>query len=123
VGGSIVSAMATAAAHEPEPVSARPPFADASPAQVRAALVPEDAERFDREWRAVMVEATENLDLTQVHQTLESWRRVAWLTRANGPDGYRRLLARAEETVRTGRMPADSVPIEQVKAMIAERLA
>jgi hypothetical protein len=70
-----------------------------------------------------MVEATENLDLTRVHQTLESWRRVAWLMHANGPDGYRRLLARAEETVRTGRMPADSVPIEQVKAMIAERLS
>ncbi|WP_214406999.1 DUF6247 family protein [Pseudonocardia lacus] len=72
-----------------------------------------------RSWRR----PPRTLDLTRVHQALESWRRVTWLTQASGPDGYRRLLARTEETLRTGRMPADSIPIEQVKAMIAERLS
>ena len=67
--------------------------------------------------------ATEGLDLTGVHRTLASWRRVAWLTQANGHDGYRRLLARAEHTLRTGELPADGVPIEQVTATIAERLS
>jgi len=82
-----------------------PLFADASRAQVRAALVPEDVAEFDRQWRAVMTTATETLDLTSVHRALESWRRIAWLTQANGPDGYRRMLARAERTLRTGELP------------------
>ncbi|WP_445187664.1 DUF6247 family protein [Pseudonocardia sp. Cha107L01] len=45
-------------------------------------------------WCEVMAAATESLDLTEVHRTLEAWRRVAWLTSARGHDGYRRLLAR-----------------------------
>ena len=50
---------------------------DAPPAVVRAALVPEDAERFDVQWRAAMAAATNSLDLGPVHRLLESWRRVA----------------------------------------------
>ncbi len=115
--------MATAAASEPDPVLARPPFADATPARVRAALIPEDAAEFDRQWRATMAEATETLDLAGVHQTLDSWRRIAWLTTANGIDGYRQMRARIERTLNSGEMPAGSVPIERIKAMIAERLS
>jgi hypothetical protein len=86
----------TAAAHVAEPGSGRAPFADASPARVRAALVPEDVAEFDRQWRAVMAAATESLDLAEVHRTLESW-----LTSARGHDGYRRLLADAERRTLT----------------------
>jgi len=114
--------VTAAAASGPEPGAGRPPFTDASPAQVRAALIPEDIPEFDRQWRAVMATATETLDLTGVHRTLESWRRIAWLTTANGSDGYRRLLARAARTLRTGELPPDSVPLDQVKTLIAERL-
>lgn len=115
--------VTAAAATGPEPGPGRPPFADASPAQVRAALIPEDVAEFDRQWSAVMATATETLDLTGVHRTLQSWRRIAWLTTANGPDGYRRMLARADRTLRTGELPPDSVPLDQVKALLAERLA
>ncbi len=114
--------MTAAAVSGPEPGPGCPPFVDASPARVRAALTPEDVVEFDRQWRAVMATATDTLDLTAVHRTLESWRRIAWLTTANGPDGYRRMLARAECTLRTGELPPDSVPLDQVKALIAERL-
>lgn len=114
--------MTAAAASGAEPARGRPPFADASPAQVRAALTPDDVTEFDRQWRAAMATATETLDLAGVHRTLESWRRIAWLTTSNGPDGYRRLLARAEETLRTGDPPPGSVPLDQVKALIAQRL-
>lgn len=114
--------MTVAAAAGPESGRGLPPFADASPAQVRAALIPEDAAEFDRQWRTVMATATETLDLTGVHRALESWRRIAWLTQANGPDGYRRMLARAERTLRTGELPTDSVPVDQIKSLIAERL-
>ncbi len=113
--------MTAAAATGPEPPAGGPLFADASPVQVRAALIPEDVAEFDRQWRAVMATATETFDLTSVHRALESWRRIAWLTEANGPDGYRRMLARAERTLRTGELPPDSVPLDQIKALIAER--
>jgi hypothetical protein len=43
-------------------------------------LGPEDAAEFDRQWRAVMVKATETLDLSDVHRTLTAWCRIAWLT-------------------------------------------
>jgi len=95
---------------------------DPSPAQVRAALIPEDVAEFDRQWHAVMAAATETLDLTGVHRALESWRRIACLTEANGPDEYRRMLAGAERTLPTGELPPDSVPLNQIKALIAERL-
>ncbi len=63
--------MTTAVACRP----GRPPFADASPTQVRAALIPEDVAEFDRQWLAIIATATETLDLTGVHRTQESWRR------------------------------------------------
>jgi len=122
VSDVMLASMTTAAASVPESGSGRPPFADASPAQVRAALTPEDAADFDREWRGAMVAATESLDLSGVHRTLESWRRIAWLTSARGPDAYRRLLARAQERSRTGEREPGSVSLDQVKALIAERL-
>lgn len=114
--------MTAAAASTPEYEPGRPPFADASPARVRAALIPEDVAEFDRQWRDAMATATESLDLSEVHRTLESWRRVAWLVTARGHDGYRRLLAEAERRTRTGERAPGSVSLEQVKAMIAERL-
>jgi hypothetical protein len=110
------------AAPEVQPESSGNPFADASPAQVRAALVPEDAVRFDRQWRAAMATATEALDLTGVHDVLESWRRVAWLTSARGAEGYRRILARAEETLRTGEQPPGAVSLEEIRLRIGHRL-
>jgi hypothetical protein len=58
---------------------------------------------------------------SEVHQTLESWRRVAWLVSARGHDGYRHLLAEAERRTRTGERAPGSVSLEQVRA-IAERL-
>lgn len=114
-GESAYAGGVTAAAEEPWPAAGRVPFADASPAQVRAALTPEDAAEFDRQWRATMARATEALDLAEVLETLDSWRRIAWLTTAHGHDGYRALLARADRALASGRPPADSVPWESVK--------
>jgi len=107
-----------AAAHVPEPGSGRAPFADASPARVRAALIPEDVAEFDRQWRAVMAAATESLDLAEVHRTLASWRRVAWLTSARGHDGYRRLLADAERRTRTGERAPGAVSWEELRTQL-----
>jgi len=43
------------------PYTEGPGLIDAAPAVVRAALVPEDVERFDEQWRATMAAATESL--------------------------------------------------------------
>ncbi len=105
----------TAAAAEPlEP--GRPPFADASPAQIRQALTPEDATDFDHQWRRLMRRATDNLDLTEVHEALESWRRVAWMTSAHGPDIYRKALASAEQRLGTDERADGAVSWDQLKA-------
>ena len=103
-------------AAESAPAPDRPPFADASPAQVRGALLPEDAAEFDRQWQDVMAHATRDLDLSEVHRTLDTWRRVAWVTTATGPERYRAALASAEHRYRTGERHPEATPWSQLKA-------
>ena len=100
-----VSAVADMGPTEP----GRAPFADASPAQIRAALTAEDAEAFDRQWRASMQRATERLALTEVHDALEGWRQVAWVTAVHGREVYERTLASARLWLR--RSPFSSLPV------------
>jgi hypothetical protein len=113
------AATMTAEAVEP---SRQGNFADASPREVRAALLPEEQSDFDQQWRDALNGAAESLDLADVFQVLDSWRRRAWITTHLGHDGYRRMLARAERTLRTGEPEPGSVPLEEIKALIAERL-
>lgn len=93
-----------------------PPFAHASPAQIRTALTSEDAIVFDDHWRAVMQRATESLDLTELFEALESWRRIAWLTSAHGHDGYRQMLGDARNRVLHGGEPEGTVSWGQLMA-------
>jgi hypothetical protein len=118
----MLSVVTAAAAPPPSPLEGVP-FASASPAEVRAALTVEDAAVFDAQWRAAMATATETLDLAAVHALLEAWRPVAWLTAAHGADGYRRILARADQVLRTGERPAGTVSLEATRLAIAEQLA
>jgi Family of unknown function (DUF6247) len=110
---TIVSRVTAVSAGSPQP--GRPPFIDATPAQIRDALTPEDVTEFDRQWREVMNQATDRLDLSEVHEVLESWRRIAWLTVVRGPQGYRRTMAAAKQRLRTGERGAGSVPWHQLK--------
>lgn len=57
-----------------------------------------------------MNQARDRLDLFEVHEVLESWRRIAWLKVVRGPQGYRRAMAAAEQRLRTGERGAGSVP-------------
>lgn len=70
------------------------PVPEKSPLAIRHALLPEEVEDFDREFRAVMGEAMETLDLTVVRTFVERWWRVAWSSA--DPEGHRAML----ETVR-----------------------
>jgi hypothetical protein len=103
-------------AAESRPPPERPPFADASPSEVRAALTPEDVTEFDRQWQDVMERATRELDLTGVLETLDAWRRVAWVTAATGSERYDAVLASAEQRLRTGERHPGAVPWSRLKA-------
>lgn len=115
VGSATTVARVSAATDASSAESGRAPFADASPARVREALTAEDAAAFDRQWRALMARAIERLDLTEVHEALEGWRQVAWVTSAHGPEAYRRTLASAQERLRTGERAAGAMPWAQLR--------
>jgi hypothetical protein len=84
---------------------------------VRAALIPEEAAEFDQQWRAVMARATETLDLSEVLETLESWRRVARLTAAAGAEAHRGMYRRAAARLTGQHIPADE-PLPRTKARL-----
>lgn len=107
------------AAAAPGPLHGRsgPSFSDATAAEVRAALIPEEAAEFDQRWREVMARATEALDLSEVLATLESWRRVARLTAVTGPEAHRAMYRRAAARL-TGEDIPDDEPLPRVKARL-----
>lgn len=92
-------------------------FADASPAEVRAALVPEEAAEFDQQWRVVMARAIETLDLAEVVATLESWRRVARLTVAAGAEAHRAMYRRA-----AGKLTGEHIAADEALSRTKARL-
>lgn len=102
--GAIVVVMDAAAT--------RPPFAAATPAEIRAALVHEEQPKFDDEYRRALNVAAESFSLVHLDRVLESWRRIAWL--CTDPDRYRRMWRRAalsytgEASPRTSRCPQPS---------------
>lgn len=87
-------------------------------------MIPEEVDDFDRQWRAALAEAAETLDLQGVFETLEHWRRIAWMTTSHGPEAHRRMLARAEYILRTGELPPGTVThsADEVRALIRKRL-
>jgi hypothetical protein len=93
-------------------------FADASPAEVRAALVPEEAAEFERDWREVMARAAETLDLSEVLETLDSWRLVARLTAAVGADAHRDMYRRAAARLTGEDLVAVDEPLARTKARV-----
>ncbi len=83
-----------------------------APRSIRDRLIPEEAGDFDREYRRVMAEATETLDLQPVLDMLTRWERVALMT-DDDPEGHRRML-RTIERLKAGE-DVPTVPWEQVK--------
>jgi len=90
------------------------PFAEATPAEVRAALIEEEAGQFDEQWRRALAGAAETFDLSGVMETLDHWRRMAWLQQ--DPDGYRRMLVRAAEIMAGEKLPPE--PLAATKARL-----
>jgi hypothetical protein len=90
-----------------------------TPREVRAALLPEEIGQFDSEWRTAMSRSAETLDLTEVYATLERWRRIAALTRAD-PEAHRRMLQLAARRLAGEETPM--VAADEVRARVAQRL-
>jgi hypothetical protein len=76
------------------------PVSASTPREIRAALSGEEIAQFDREYRGVMAEAAESLDLSGVVSMLRRWQRVAWSAQ-DDPDAHRHMLACAD-TLNTG---------------------
>jgi Family of unknown function (DUF6247) len=94
---------------------------DTTPRAIRAALLPEEVADFERDYRHALKTAAETLSLEELRKTLEHWHRIARMTQAD-PTAHRRMLQRAEETLRTGEPGARTVSADQVKALIRDRL-
>jgi hypothetical protein len=98
------------------PAATRPPFAGASPAEIRAALLPEEQGDFDREYQRALQVAAETLHLDELAETLESWRRIAWST-AEDADAHRQMLRTAAAKLTGEPIPNDE-PLESTKARL-----
>ncbi|WP_189054015.1 DUF6247 family protein [Longimycelium tulufanense] len=110
--------MALPAAHPPDDKPVPPP---ADPHAIRASLSPNLAAEFDREWTLVLERVKQSMDLSAIHDLLNKWQHTAYMEMRD-PGSYYRLLAKAEEILRTGKAPEGSISGEQMKALIRERL-
>ncbi|SDR30618.1 DUF6247 family protein [Thermostaphylospora chromogena] len=81
---------------------------------IRAALSPADLGDFDREYRAVMTEAIETLDLDPVGAFIERWWRVAWSSA--GSDDHHAMLDTAQRLLN-----GEDVRTRPLREVLAER--
>lgn len=107
---STVVAMSVAASSGSDP--ATPLGGRLAPRSIRDRLIPEEAGDFDREYRRVMAEATETLNLQPVLDMLTRWERVARMT-DHDPEGHRRMLHTIERLKAGEDVP--TVPGDEVK--------
>lgn len=97
--------MSATYAYDDRPGGGHPLLPGASPAAIRGALLTPDRHAFDAAYNAALAEARQSLDLGELFTTLEHWRRLAVLQ--SDPDGYRRMVRRAAETLTGEPVPAD----------------
>lgn len=60
--------------------AAKVPFSDASPAEVREVLLPEERPQFGEQYRQALQVVAETHSFDVLHQTMQDWRRIAWMT-------------------------------------------
>lgn len=107
----------TAGAPVPDPPPGPPP---SDPQAIRACLPPALVGEFDREWDLVLERAKQSKDLAEVHELLGKWRHTVVQERRE-PGSRSRMLAKAEQILRTGKNP-DAASFEEMQALIRARL-
>jgi hypothetical protein len=98
------------------------PYANASPAELREAILTEDVESFDEQFQAALDAAAQTRRLDKLEAFLEQWRRIARSANHRGHDHWREVLARADHTLRTGEVPPGAASEEEMADLIAARL-
>ncbi|TCO57055.1 hypothetical protein EV192_106532 [Actinocrispum wychmicini] len=119
--GSYCVRMATPAAPMPDPEPIPALLSPNAPRAISDALIDEERTEFKRRYAEEMATAARTLDLTGVLKVLDAYRQIAVVTQQQGVEVHRRMLAKAAEIARTGHNP-DAVPLEDMKALIRERL-
>ncbi|MGH4008576.1 MAG: DUF6247 family protein [Pseudonocardiaceae bacterium] len=110
--------MASPAAPLPDPAQVPPP---PDPQAIRGCLTPALAAEFDSEWEIVLEHAKQSKDLDGVHELLNKWRHTVYMEMRD-PGSYNRMLAKADQIMRTGRNP-DAVSFEDMQVLIRQRLS
>lgn len=95
---------------------------DWSPVAVRDRLFPEDREAFDRDLRGALHRAAETLTLDDLEETLECWRRKAWMQHQMGRERYDAMLDRASRIQAGERFPG-TISGEEMKRQLQQRIA
>ncbi len=109
--------MTSSAARQPDGYNVAP---EADPAAIRACLSPRLVAEFDAEWEKVLERAKASKDLAGMHKLLQKWRHLAY-AELREPGSYFRMLAKAEQILRTGENPTAG-SFEDMQALIRERL-
>ncbi|HJQ46906.1 MAG TPA: DUF6247 family protein [Amycolatopsis sp.] len=92
---------------------AHPLAPGASPRAIRSALLQQDRAQFDAAYAEALETARERLDLTDLFDMLEQWRRVAVLQ--SDRENFRQVARRTAELVTGKPVPADE-PLEITRA-------
>ncbi|MQA26807.1 MAG: hypothetical protein GEU94_15395 [Micromonosporaceae bacterium] len=85
----------------------------AAPYAIRSALLESDRPAFDAAYAAALETARQRLELTELFDMLEQWRRVAVLH--SDRDNFRAVARRTAELVTGDPVPADE-PLETTRA-------
>lgn len=109
----MIPVTASYASQEP-PTGGHPLRPGASPGAIRAALLTdEDRARFDTDYEQALTAARQSLDLAELFETLEQWRRIAILQ--SDPENFRRVARRTAELL-IGRPVPDDEPLTVTRA-------
>lgn len=92
----------------------------ADPQSIRQSLSAELRVEFDAEWSHVMDRAKASMELGGVQDLLRKWRHIAF-TETSSPGTHARVMAKAEEILRTGRN-STAGSYTDMQALIRERL-
>ena len=100
-------------------VATKVPFSDASPAQIREVLLPEELPQFEEQYRQALRVAAETYRLDVLQRTLQDWRRIAWMTQSD-PQAHRLMLARADYTLATGKRAPATASASQLRDLLGQ---
>ncbi len=103
--------------------TSRVPYADASPAELRDAILPADQDAFDDSDRRALEAAAQTLHLDELEAFLDHWRRIDRAVAGEGTEAWRALLAKADRLLTTGQLPVGTVSADEIREKLRVRQA